>query len=249
MDGVGTVESHCAGNSRRRERALPTTELHCVGSQPRQFKNWLSHQDTFSLRCQHLENRKSFMIPKTMARSQARERRLSWTDTQVQELSKQIVSQISSEWLGWPRHHLFWPIPAQKEVQTSALAHQIVNESALYLPKVSGPGQLTHHRWYPGDTLLPSGLGIPEPTNVGESSAQFWENPCPTLVWVPLLAFDPAGYRVGYGKGFYDQFLGEAPQALKVGLSLSGPLSDYLEHDPWDVRLDACVTPEGIWTF
>ena len=40
------------------------------------------------------------------------------------------------------------------------------------------------------------------------------------MVFVPLLAFDKAGNRVGYGKGFYDLFLSECRQdVIKVGLS------------------------------
>lgn len=189
------------------------------------------------------------MISKLTARNLARQERQSWTPTQVQALSEQLINQVPSAWLAWPRHHIFWPISGKKEVHTPPLAQQLALKSTVFLPKVSGEGQLTHHPWQPGDRLEISAWGIPEPTTPGCTTLEFWANPIPTLVWVPLLAFDPVGYRVGYGKGFYDQFLREATSVWKVGLSLSPPLTQPLIHDSWDIRLDACLSPEGIWTF
>lgn len=189
------------------------------------------------------------MIPKWSARTQARQQRQSWTSAQIIALSERVIAHVPAEWIVWPRHHIFWPIPAKKEVQTPPLAHQLARKAQVFLPKVSGDGQLTHHLWKPGDELVLSEWGIPEPQTAGCSTQEFWANPTPTIVWIPLLAFDRAGYRVGYGKGFYDQFLQQAQSVWKVGLSLTGPLPEPLAHDPWDVRLDACACPDGIWTF
>ena len=189
------------------------------------------------------------MIPKLTARALARQARRSWTSAHVLSLSEQLFAQVPDAWLAWPRHHIFWPIPGKMEVHTPPLATRLAQTSEVYFPKVSGEGQLTHPRWQPGDRLEMNAWGILEPTQTGCTTSEFWAAGIPTLVWVPLLAFDAQGYRVGYGKGFYDQFLQGAPSVLKVGLSLTGPLTENLLIDPWDVRLDACLTPEGIWTF
>ena len=70
------------------------------------------------------------------------------------------------------------------------------------------------------------------------------------VVFVPLLAFDKKGHRVGYGKGFYDKFLSECkPDAIKIGLSFFEPeelITDVFESD---VKLDYCVTPNSIHAF
>ena len=70
------------------------------------------------------------------------------------------------------------------------------------------------------------------------------------MVFVPLLAFDKKGHRVGYGKGFYDKFLSECkPDAIKIGLSFFEPeelITDVFESD---VKLDYCVTPNSIHAF
>jgi len=67
-------------------------------------------------------------------------------------------------------------------------------------------------------------------------------------VTVPLLCFDERGYRVGYGKGFYDKFLSECrTDCLKIGLSYFAPVAEISDAREYDVKLDCCVTPEEIF--
>lgn len=69
-------------------------------------------------------------------------------------------------------------------------------------------------------------------------------------VLVPLIAFDARGFRVGYGKGFYDRFLKTCrADCLKIGLSLFPPVEKIADTADFDVKLDACATPEKIWRF
>ena len=69
-------------------------------------------------------------------------------------------------------------------------------------------------------------------------------------MFVPLLAYDKLGNRVGYGKVFYDQFLSEcSPETLKIGLSFFEPeeqINDVFEND---IQLDYCVSPHTIFKF
>lgn len=70
------------------------------------------------------------------------------------------------------------------------------------------------------------------------------------LVIVPLLCFDEHGYRVGYGKGFYDRFLaGCRPDCQKVGLSFFPPIERIDDIDAFDIQLDSCVTPSELFRF
>jgi 5-formyltetrahydrofolate cyclo-ligase len=69
-------------------------------------------------------------------------------------------------------------------------------------------------------------------------------------VFIPLLAFDKSGHRVGYGAGYYDRFLSKCkPDCLKVGLSFFEPVDEISDADEFDVKLNHCVTPSKIWTF
>src|SRR5687768_4152498 len=68
------------------------------------------------------------------------------------------------------------------------------------------------------------------------------------LVLVPLLCFDMRGYRVGYGKGFYDKFLASCrPDCLKVGLSFFPPVERIDDVHDGDVPVDDCITPQIIY--
>ena len=70
------------------------------------------------------------------------------------------------------------------------------------------------------------------------------------LVFVPLLAFDKTGQRVGYGKGFYDRFLAACrPDTIKIGLSLETSVAQVADVHEGDVVLDYVITPAGVIKF
>ena len=70
------------------------------------------------------------------------------------------------------------------------------------------------------------------------------------VVFIPLLIFDLKGYRVGYGKGFYDRFLSECKsEVLKVGLSFFDPVDKIIDIRSEDIKMDFCVNSEGIKKF
>ncbi len=69
------------------------------------------------------------------------------------------------------------------------------------------------------------------------------------MMFVPLLAFDVHGNRVGYGKGYYDKFIKLCDQSMiKIGFSFFEPvvIDDVSARDE---KLDFCITPEGIYEF
>jgi 5-formyltetrahydrofolate cyclo-ligase len=70
------------------------------------------------------------------------------------------------------------------------------------------------------------------------------------VVFVPLLAYDKKGNRVGYGKGFYDNLLTKCREdVVKIGLSFFEPEDSINDVSAADVKLDFCVTPFGISSF
>ena len=70
------------------------------------------------------------------------------------------------------------------------------------------------------------------------------------VVFIPLLAYDIKGNRVGYGKGFYDIFLQNLDsKTTKIGLSFFPPELSIKNIDENDVQLDYCVSPEKIFNF
>jgi 5-formyltetrahydrofolate cyclo-ligase len=70
------------------------------------------------------------------------------------------------------------------------------------------------------------------------------------LIFVPLVAFDVRGYRVGYGKGYYDRYLAQCrPEAVKVGFSFFDAVDHLEDIDEFDVPLNFCITPHRIYEF
>jgi len=70
------------------------------------------------------------------------------------------------------------------------------------------------------------------------------------LALIPLLAFDTRGFRVGYGKGYYDRFLKDCRNdCIKLGLSYFDPIDTIKDTHEFDVPLDLCVTPQQVYVF
>jgi 5-formyltetrahydrofolate cyclo-ligase len=69
------------------------------------------------------------------------------------------------------------------------------------------------------------------------------------VMFVPLLAFDEKGNRVGYGKGYYDKFIKLCnPSMIKIGFSFFEPVV-IDDVNAMDEKLDFCITPERIYEF
>lgn len=67
------------------------------------------------------------------------------------------------------------------------------------------------------------------------------------MVLVPLLAFDRQGYRVGYGKGFYDRFMAQCKLGTRfVGLSFFEPVECINDADAFDQKIHECLLPTGL---
>lgn len=70
------------------------------------------------------------------------------------------------------------------------------------------------------------------------------------LIFVPLLAFDTSGFRVGYGKGFYDRFLKKcSKKVIIVGFSYFEAVDKIEDTNEFDVPLNYCITPQKIYEF
>ena len=65
------------------------------------------------------------------------------------------------------------------------------------------------------------------------------------LVIVPGIAFDKRGFRVGFGKGCYDRFLGKI-EAFKVGLCYDFQVVNDIENDSYDIKMDYLVSESGM---
>ncbi len=70
-----------------------------------------------------------------------------------------------------------------------------------------------------------------------------------TLAILPGVAFDTSGYRVGYGKGFYDRFLENRRQLSTMALAYACQIVDEIPRAEHDIKMDKIVTEEIIYSF
>jgi len=113
--------------------------------------------------------------------------------------------------------------------------------AALALPVVvQKAAPLVFRAFAPGDALVGHRFGMAEPAPDKEAVV-------PSVVLVPLLAFDAAGNRLGYGGGFYDRTLPTLGKALAVGLAFACQRIDAVPSSAYDQKLDSIATESAIW--
>ena len=135
---------------------------------------------------------------------------------------------------------LYWPM--LYELDTRPLIKLLVEKKIdIYLPSVSS-NQLKFFQWKLNDTLTFNRLKFYEPK---QKSIQ--KNP--SLIIVPMLAFDKKGHRLGYGKGFYDKFFEKNKNLIYLGYGYEFQEVNYLPFEPFDLRCNAIITNKSIKVF
>ena len=131
----------------------------------------------------------------------------------------------------------YWPFRGEPDV-TPLLASLLRRGVRIALPAVAGRLQpLVFRTWTQGKELRPSRIGVLEP--VDGVPVQ------PDVLLIPLVGYDRAGYRLGYGGGFYDRTLAAiAPRPLTLGVGFALGALATIYPQTWDVPLDAILTED-----
>ena len=144
-------------------------------------------------------------------------------------------------------YHIFLSITEHKEINTDYILNILSGKDKNIIISKSDfeTVKMTHYLLMDNTVIKKNKWNIPEPVDGIEIDTAKIE-----VVFVPLLAFDKQGHRIGYGKGFYDTFLSECTaETLKIGLSLF-EAEDRIEGVfESDVALDYCVTPDHVYSF
>ncbi len=118
--------------------------------------------------------------------------------------------------------------------------HLVRAGKTIALPHVTARrGSLRFLRWSPGDPLPAGPMGLRQPHGDAPEVV-------PDVILTPLLAFDDALDRLGYGAGHYDTAFARLPDARRIGLAWEAQRIDTLPRDDWDVPLHAVAT-EAAW--
>ena len=182
---------------------------------------------------------------KTEARAQAKLRRAEAAASAGLAAAEAVSERVAALLAGFPKTTVvagYWPIGTELDVRHT-LSHLDLIGFGCALPVVVAKGEpLTFRTWTPQTLMERSGLGILAPAaTVPEVD--------PDVLLVPLLAFDRAGYRLGYGAGFYDRTLERlrrSKRVMAVGIGFAGQEVDSVPRDQYDQPLDWLVTEQFV---
>ena len=91
------------------------------------------------------------------------------------------------------------------------------------------------------ERLVKASFGIPEP----DDSCPLWEDEGNALCILPALSVDKYGYRLGYGKGYYDRFFGQF-EGTGIGVTYSELILSDLPYNRFDLKADLIVSEKGV---
>jgi 5-formyltetrahydrofolate cyclo-ligase len=151
-----------------------------------------------------------------------------------------LVSLAPGEWVAG-----YWPIRSEPDVRP--VMQRLRDRGArLCLPVVTGPGTIEFREYREDARLVESGFGTMGP----DGSAARVD---PTLLLVPLTAFDGAGNRLGYGAGFYDRAIARLRESglrpRLIGVAFDCQCVPAIGAEQHDARLDAVLTESGLRYF
>lgn len=187
-------------------------------------------------------------MTKTELRKKYKALRQSLTETQIDDYSIAIANQVLSLDI-WNKsfYHIFLTIEEQKEINTDFILNILAGKDKHIVISKSNfeDYSMSHFLLTDSTTIKKNTYNIPEPIDGIEIQPMQLE-----VVFIPLLAFDNTGNRIGYGKGFYDRFLEQCkPETIKVGLSFFETEEEISDFSKKDIKLDYCVTPSKIYQF
>lgn len=186
-------------------------------------------------------------MTKSEIRKMALQERKMLSKEALRVLSMGLLEQFAlMDFSGVEVAHIFLPMERKAEPDTFLFIDWLAQNYPavrVIVPRADfGSSLMTNYVYGGAEGLVENFYGIWEPVD-GEVYVGKVD-----MVLIPLLAFDLRGYRVGYGKGFYDRFL-EGLETKKVGISLFGPVEEIADVNVFDIRMDICLTPDRIYRF
>lgn len=186
-------------------------------------------------------------MTKTELRRLAGVQRRGLSDEQVLAFSSRLLDHFALlDFTSVRTIHIFLPIAEKKEPDTFLFIDWLTHhhpDMKIIVPKADfDTAMMTNYVYRGKEGLVKNLYNILEPEKGNLHTGEV------DLVLIPMLAFDLKGYRVGYGKGFYDRFL-QTIATKKVGLCFFGPVAQIDDVNEYDVSMDLCITPDKVYSF
>ena len=178
-------------------------------------------------------------MDKTALRRQIRAQKQAMTPAEIEKTSALLAEKLRAHPAYQQAKSLYGYLSYNQEVRTlPMLKAAIADGKRVAVPKVFGKEM--RFLWLDDFTAIAPGYcGIPEPAaDAPEADDET------ALVLLPGLAFDVEGHRVGYGGGFYDQFLAKEPNHPTVALCYGFQLFDQLDTEEFDIPAQFVISQE-----
>lgn len=166
--------------------------------------------------------------------------RLALDATTHASLSTRVQQHLLALLLPLPPQVLAFCAPVRGEVDLRPLASLLIEHGWHAAMPVAEAEQapMKFRDWTPSSTMGEDRHGIPIPAT-GRATV-------PTIVLLPLVAFDGQGFRLGYGGGYFDRTLAAmVPRPLSIGIGFELARAPDIRPQSHDIRLDAVVTEAG----
>lgn len=175
-----------------------------------------------------------------------KKKRAEISSLKLDDLSIEIANQILKLPI-WnlDYFHIFMGVDRLNEINTNFIISILQGrDKNIIIPKIISDEYLDHYLLTDSTKLILNQWNILEPLEGIKIEPKKIQ-----VVFVPLLAYDVYGNRVGYGKGYYDRFMFKcSSKCLKIGLSFFTPEERILSSSR-DIKLNYCVTPKNIYKF
>jgi 5-formyltetrahydrofolate cyclo-ligase len=156
------------------------------------------------------------------------------------------VERLDDELKPFAGHAISFYMPMRAEIDPRPAMVRAVLRGPALLPVTTRRGRpLLFRRWQPGTPMVRDGYGVEHPDDAQEPGM-------PEVLVVPLLAFDGAGHRLGYGGGYYDRtlaWLRGAGPVTAIGFAFAAQEVERLPKTEWDQPLDGVVTESEVRWF
>ncbi|MCR5667134.1 MAG: 5-formyltetrahydrofolate cyclo-ligase [Eubacterium sp.] len=182
------------------------------------------------------------MMNKKQQRAQFAQKRNALLEEERQVFSEQICEQLKQLFSEYEADAFlaFYPLGSEASL-VSFMEEVLLKGDELALPKVEGE-EIVFYKISSFSQLEEGCFHVMEPK---EGCEPFAFEQKKVAVLTPGLVFDADGYRMGYGKGYYDRFFAAHPDVLKVGVAFDVQMALSVVHEEYDVPLDVVVTPGG----
>ena len=180
-------------------------------------------------------------------RRQAIARRMALSGEECAQRSQTICHHLQEHFpqLATMRVGFCWPMRNEPDLRPLLATWQAAGSTsftALLPVVVEADAALAFRAWTPDIAMVEDRYGIPTP-----ATGDFL---LPQALLIPLVAFDAAGFRLGYGGGFFDRTLTRLqPRPLAIGVGFELNRVETIHPEAHDARLDAIVTETGAMNF